>query len=875
MMLLTKRFYAEIRRIRRRASALRLLAGWQKSSFIHLVIAMALVSALLPPALHGQRKAANEQAAPLAQVAPESVGMASERLARIDEAVRASIERLETPGAVVLVCRRGRVVYRKAFGDRAVQPQREAMTVDTIFDLASLTKVVATTTAIMMLVERGKLSLADPVSLYIPEFAAGGKERVTIEQLMTHRAGLPPDNEISDYVGVSVKPLEEIYKLQPIYEPGTRFVYSDVGFIVAAEIVRRVSGKRIDEFARENIFAPLGMTNTAYLPMAREPWAVGRGPYEETPTSRDHSMANQSRASGNALSQSPAPILQRIAPTEMREGRWMRGEVHDPRSYEMGGVAGHAGLFSTADDLAIFCQMLLNKGEYNGVRLLAPYTIERMTSAQALPTSQMRGIGWDVNTSFSSNRGDLFPVGTFGHTGFTGTSLWLDPASQTFVILLTNRVHPNGKGDVTRLRSFVASIVAGAITAPPYGPVFDGLGAPVSVIEAPRAAVGRSIPPAGPLHPVLTGIDVLNRDGFKALEGRRVGLITNHTGRDREGRATIDRLAAAANCKLVALFSPEHGLRGTADAAVASLRDEKTGLPIYSLYDQETRRPTDAMLKDVDTLVFDIQDIGARFYTYTTTMLYAMEEAARRKLKFVVLDRPNPINGYDIEGPVADGDLLSFTAPFALPVRHGLTMGELALLFNGERKIGADLTVIKLEGWRRADYFDGTSLTWVNPSPNMRSLTEALLYPGIGLLETTNLSVGRGTDTPFELVGAPWIDPQALSDALNRAGLAGVRFVPVRFTPRASKFAGEACGGINIVITDRAAFRPLAVGVEIAYQINRLYSGAWKSDDYLRLLASRAALQALKAGKPAAEIAATWQAGLAQFARLRRKYLLY
>src|SRR5205085_4562437 len=397
----------------------------------------------------------------------------------------------------------------------------------------------------------------------------------------------------------------------------------------------------------------------------------------------------------------------------------------------------------------------------------------------------------------------------------------------------------------------------------------------VSRIEAQRTAVNRSVTPAGPLHPVLTGLDVLSRDGFKGLEGRRVGLITNHTGRDREGRSTIDQLAAATNLKLVALFSPEHGLRGIEDAPVASLRNEKTGLPVYSLYDQATRRPTDEMLKDVDTLVFDIQDIGARFYTYTATMLYAMEEAARRKLKFVVLDRPNPINGYDIEGPVADGDLLSFTAAYQLPVRHGLTIGELAMLFNSERKIGADLTVIKIEGWRRADFFDGTSLVWVNPSPNMRSLTQALLYPGIGLLETTNLSVGRGTDTPFEIVGAPWVEGQKLSDALNRAGLAGARFVPVRFTPRSSKFAGEACGGVNIVITDRAAFRPVAAGIEIAYQINRLYSGTWKSDDYLRLLANRAALAALKAGKPVSEIAATWQSGLAEFARIRQKYLLY
>src|SRR5205085_2022624 len=252
-----------------------------------------------------------------------------ERLARIDEAVRAAIERKEAPGAVVLVGRRGRVVYRKAFGDRALLPRREAMTVDTIFDLASLTKVVATTTAVMMLVERGKLSLADPVSLYIPEFGANGKDRVTIEQLMTHRAGLPPDNEIADYVGVSIKPLEEIYKLQPIYEPGTRFVYSDVGFIVAAEIVRRVSGKRIDEFARENIFAPLGMKDTVW-----GPGAGGRGPdVEMAPSEHQHTATQTSASNPSASPRPPTPgprPLQRIAPTEMREGRWMRGEVHDP-----------------------------------------------------------------------------------------------------------------------------------------------------------------------------------------------------------------------------------------------------------------------------------------------------------------------------------------------------------------------------------------------------------------------------------------------------------------------------------------------------------------------------------------------------------------
>jgi uncharacterized protein YbbC (DUF1343 family)/CubicO group peptidase (beta-lactamase class C family) len=796
----------------------------------------------------------------LVQSSPESAGMSGARLAQIDSAVLASIERGETPGAVVVVGRRGRIVYRKAFGDRALLPEREKMTPDTVFDLASLTKVIATATSIMILVERGQVSLADPVALYIPEFGKFGKERVTVEQLLTHRAGFVPDNEIADYVGVTIKPLEKIYDLTPVYTPGTRFVYSDVGYIVAAELVRRVTGKRIDQFAHENIYKPLGMKDTSYRPLSG---AGGQSAENNAPL-----------PSGLRLQ-----TLDRIAPTEMREGRWMRGEVHDPRAYELDGVAGHAGLFSTADDVAVYCQMILNGGRYAGARVLAPYAIERMMSAHSLPTSQMRGIGWDVNTSFSSNRGDLFPVGTFGHTGYTGTSIWLDPASQTFVVLMTNRVHPSDKGNVTRLRSFVASIVAGAITDLPQSAIFDSLAAPPHQVEAPRAAINRGVP-AGPLHPVLTGIDVLERDNFKQLEGRKVGLITNHTGRNREGRSTIDVLASAKNLKLVALFSPEHGLRGMEDAPVGDTRDERTGLPVYSLYERNRRRPAADMLRGIDTLVFDIQDIGARFYTYITTCGYAMEEAARNNIKFVVLDRPNPINGYDIEGPVAEQELteqasFSFTSYHPIPVRYGMTIGELAMLFNRERNINAELQVIKMEGWRRASYYDDTSLMWVNPSPNMRSLIEALLYPGIGLLETTNLSVGRGTDTPFEVVGAPWVDALKLAEALNRAGLSGARFVPIRFTPKASKFAGEECGGINIIITDRGSFRPVAAGIEIAYQLNRLHPQAWKADDYIRLLANRAVLAALKEGRTAAEITAVWQPGLAQFARVRQKYLIY
>jgi uncharacterized protein YbbC (DUF1343 family) len=425
----------------------------------------------------------------------------------------------------------------------------------------------------------------------------------------------------------------------------------------------------------------------------------------------------------------------------------------------------------------------------------------------------------------------------------------------------------------------VASVVAVALKKPPHAPVFSHLSSPPTYVDAPRAVITRGVP-SGPLHPVLTGIDVLQSDGFKQLEGRRIGLITNHTGRDRAGRSTIDVLASAKNLKLVALFSPEHGLRGMEDSNVEDTRDQKTGLPVYSLYEKDRRRPAADTLKDIDTLVFDIQDVGTRFYTYITTCGYAMEEAAKHKIKFVVLDRPNPINGYDIEGPVADRELteqpsFSFTSYHPVPVRYGMTIGELAMLFNAERKIGVDLTVIKMEGWRRADFFDGTGLTWVNPSPNMRSLTQALLYPGIGLLETTNLSVGRGTDTPFEVIGAPWVDGQKLAEALNRAGLAGVRFVPVEFAPKSSKFANERCGGVNIVVTDRGSFRPVATGVEIAYQLNRLHSGLWSIDNYVRLLANQAALSALKEGKTTSQIVATWQDGLAQFARIRQKYLAY
>ena len=793
--------------------------------------------------------------AQLPTVKAESVSVSAAHLASMDSVIGDEIAKGRLPGAVVFVGRKGRLVWQKTYGSRVVDPSREPMTPDTVFDVASLTKVVATATSIMILVERGKLRLNDPVSRYIPELKGDGRERVTIEQLLTHISGYAPDFDLRERWTGHDEAIKRLISEPLRNPPGTRFTYSDIGFIALGEVVGRVSGTSLDQFAKKNIFEPLKMRDTSFR---------------------------------------PAESLQtRVAPTEKRRGQlsylgdtaanigpegevWLRGQVHDPTSYRMNGVAGHAGLFSTANDLSIYCQMILNGGEYGGARILAPLTVAEMTRPRIINnTGGTRGLGWDINTSFSSNRGELFPLGSFGHTGFTGTSIWIDPASEMFVVFLSNRVHPDGKGDVGPLRGRVSSIVASSVTdtevvtrareqaANYYAETIKSLQQFATRLDSSATSAK-----------VLTGIDVLERDGFKQLAGMRIGLVTNHTGRNREGRQTIDVLNKAPGVRLVALFSPEHGIRGLADENISDSKDEATGLPIYSLYG-ETRRPKPEQLKDLDALVYDIQDVGSRFYTYISTLGYIMEEAAKTKLPVFVLDRPNPIGGLEVEGPIADSDKLSFISYHTIPTRHGLTIGELGQLFNRQRKIGADLRVIKMDGWRRSMWFDETNLTWINPSPNMRSLTEATLYPGVGLLETTNVSVGRGTDTPFEIVGAPWIQGDKLAEYLNQRSIPGIRFVPVRFTPNASVFKNEQCGGVNIIITDRGAFRPLLTGMEMALALRKLYPNDWKVDSYLRLLVNADTLERIKRGETAREIVGSWNSSLQEFRKARAEVLLY
>ncbi len=761
--------------------------------------------------------AAAAEPEPAAGPGSVAAGFDTARLERIDGLVAAGIAEGKLPGCVVCIGRRDGIAFLRAYGRRQVEPEGEPMTADTIFDLASLTKPVATATAVLQLVEDGRLRLADTVATHLPDFAAQGKQAITIHDLLTHQSGLIADNPLADYDHGPEEALARICSLEPLAAPGTKFIYSDVNFILLGMLVEQLGGTSLAEATATRIFAPLDMKETGFRPAAA--------------------------------------LRSRCAPTERRDGRWIRGEVHDPRAWKLGGVAGHAGLFGTAADLARYARMMLSGGTFAEARVLATPTVKLMTRSVVLPEGDLRALGWDKRSRFSANRGDLFSAAAFGHGGFTGTALWIDPELDLFVIFLSNRVHPDGTGNVNPLIGRIGSVAAAALG--------DAGGPAVTAAEGPPPAAG-----------VLCGIDVLARDNFRRLAGRRVGLITNHTGRDRAGVPTARLLADAAGVELVALFSPEHGAAGRLDQAeVPDAVDEATGRPVRSLYGA-TRRPTAAMLADVDTLVFDIQDIGTRFYTYIATLLESMKAAAEQGVRVVVLDRPNPLGGLGLAGPLVDSGQESFVGCHPIPLRHGMTVGELATLFRAELGLELELEVVPCEGWRRDDAFDATGLEWVDPSPNMRSLTAAFLYPGIGLVEMTNLSVGRGTDTPFERFGAPWVDARRLDELLAARRIPGVAFTPVRFTPTASRFAGEACQGLAVSITDRERLDPVRVGLEIAVALRQLHPEEWEAEKLQTLLLDRETLAAVLAGDADAALAAAAR-GPAAFSPRRAPHLRY
>jgi uncharacterized protein YbbC (DUF1343 family) len=467
-----------------------------------------------------------------------------------------------------------------------------------------------------------------------------------------------------------------------------------------------------------------------------------------------------------------------------------------------------------------------------------------MTTPQSPPGgAALRGLGWDIDSPYAVWFAPSFSTHSYGHTGYTGTAIWIDPETKTFLIVLTNRLHPDGKGNILKMLRRIAEVAG---------------------------AAGRG----GAQAHVLSGIDVLEAYGFRELSGRRVGLITNRSARDSAGRRTVDVLHGAVGPQLVALFSPEHGLEASAEGKIASGRDSATGLPVNSLYGS-TMRPTAAMLAGLDALVFDMQDVGTRYYTYPTTMAYAMEAAAQNQLDFFVLDRPDPITAATVQGPVLDADLTSFITYLPLPVRYGMTIGELARLFNAEKNLGAKLHVVTMRRYGRAMWFDQTGFGWVAPSPNLRRLEQAILYPGVGMIEGANVSVGRGTATPFEVVGAPWIDGNALAAQLSARGLAGVRFEAATFTPSESAYAGKTCGGIRLTITDRNLLDTPLLGIELMAALYRLYGSQFLIDHTLGLIGSRASLDAVKAQTDPREIARSWTPSLEDFRGRREPHLLY
>jgi uncharacterized protein YbbC (DUF1343 family)/CubicO group peptidase (beta-lactamase class C family) len=764
----------------------------------------------------------------LISVLPAATARAADWTA-LDDAAHDAITAGEVPGTVILVGTGDRVLYRKAFGRRAVYPRAESMTIDTIFDVASLTKVVATTPAVLALWEEGRLDLDAPIGQYLTEFDSPRFQNVTVRRMLTHTAGfpdLPP-------AGLLAAGFPEAARLIAARDltgwPGLDFVYSDIGFILLGEVVRRVSGQPLDRFTERRFFAPLGMGSTRFLP--------------------------------------PTAWRTRIAPTEVLNTKILRGIVHDPNARLLDGVAGHAGLFSTADDLSRFCRMVLADGVLGKRRYLRASTVRTMFTPHPLG-ELARGLGWDMASPLSRVFGPFFPMGSLGHTGFTGTSIWMDPPSRTYVIVLSNRLHPNGRGSVVDLRRRVSAAIGASL--------FGGAPPPTGLdpLDDRRRPAGPHVP-ARAAGPTRTGLDRLVAENFARFAGRSLGLVTNQTGIDAQGRRAIDLLVAAPGTRLRAVFSPEHGIAGDVDSGVPHGRDVATGVPIWSLYGA-TRRPSPAMLTGIDTLVFDIQDVGVRYYTYLATLTYVMEEAARYRIPVVVLDRPNPITGRLVEGPLTDPDLRSFTAPHEIPVRTGMTIGEYARMAAAERRLGLDLTVVPLENWPRERWFDETGLTWVNPSPNIRSPGQALLYAGVGLLEATNVSVGRGTDMPFEVVGAPWIgDPDGLARALNMLDLPGVSVQPINFTPTGSVYAGQPLGGLRFVVTDRERFRPVRFGLALARELRERYPGHFRLAAIQNLLVNRATMWALLRGEPLVRIWSWAEAQRSSFLERRALYLIY
>jgi len=730
----------------------------------------------------------------------------AQRFAAIDGVVQRAIARGELPGCVVTVGTRQGERYTRAYGQRT---DGETMTVDTLFDLASLTKPLATASSIAVLAERNSIAIDAPVARYLSELRVPDKNLITLKQLLLHTSGLPRVGPLSQVEGGAASARSRIAAMPLRSAPGRVFEYSDLGYLLLGEVVAQATGTTLDAFASKVLFTPLGMRDTHFFVAPSD--------------------------------------LPRTAPTELRNEQVIRGVVDDPRAFRLGGVAGHAGLFSTAADVGRFARMLLNDGELSGVRVLQAQSVRSMTLPRPAG-SAVRTLGFDVHSPYDHGRGLLFSDSALGHGGYTGTSLWIDRERDVYVVLLSNRVHVGARGTIHPLASSVADLT-------------------VRVLDESLAREQTSQPTA-----LRTGIDVLHDEAYARLRGRKVALLTHAAARDATGVGTLERFAAAPQITLVSVLTPEHGLSGQHEGKVRSERYR--GLPVHSLFGK-TRKPTAAMLQGVDTIAIDLVDVGTRFYTYMATVLATLEAAGELGLTVFVLDRPNPIDGVHVEGPISEPAFASFVNYHPLPLRHGMTAGELARLLVDARRLETKLEVVPVEGWTRSRDSAALGLPFRAPSPNLGSAEQALLYPAVGLIEGTNLSVGRGTPRAFRVVGAPFIDGPTLARALAAESLAGVRVVPTQFRPTVGPYAGKNVPGIELTITDRDTFSAARTGLTLIRALRSLYPSQWDTARLGLMVAHKSTLDQLMRGESPTRIEASWADDLLRFRALRSRYTIY
>lgn len=710
----------------------------------------------------------------------------------LDTAVSASL----SPGAVALVGDVHHTYFHAATGLRQAVPEPLPALPTTPYDLASLTKVVATTTAIMLLREDGALDLDQPVSEIVPIPAFGA---FTVRHLLTHTAGLVAGLPYYKTASSIDEMLQRYAEREPDWPPGTRRRYSDVGFMILGRAVELAARDSLDAFCAKRIFKPLGMKCTAFNPP--KAW-------------RDTCAATEDCA---------------------WRGRLLVGEVHDENAYAVGGVSGHAGLFAPAEDLALFCRASLSG------KLLPEKVLDEMTRLGQAPVYPWQGLGWQLDPWASGKEGFLPSRSAFGHTGWTGTCIWMDRRTGLFGILLSNTCHPsraNRNNEILR-RTFFSAVARQFY---------------------PRTTNAHS------------GLDRVVWEGFAMVRDKRFALLTNHAAVDQLGRHILDVFALDPRVKPTRLYSPEHGIRGDVEAGEA-VASEPGDVPIISLYG-ERKRPSRDELKNVDLFVIDLQDVGARYYTYAATMFDCIRACGETRTPVLVLDRPNPVGGDTLEGPIAT-DVGSPVCAAPVPIRHGMTMGELATCFVDTLLTGPkpSLSVSALDGWQPERLFDECGLPWTPPSPNVPKARTALLYTGTCLFEGTNLNEGRGADTPFEMIGAPWLDPAAVIRKIRAADRPGCSLVPVTYTPRAipgkasdPRYRDQECQGIRIVVQDPHKVRAFTLAVALLIAIRNRHSGEFQWEPSFDVLAGSKDLRcAIETGKSARRIIAECASALDAF----------